>query len=154
MYQFLFRRNDTRHSCLSHTFHLWRINCTPGNCLVDGNCWLDRPVKKFCSRKPDPVCGHHLSILPTLYLPIKSGPGEQPCRYYLWHFSMQGLPAINVTINSRRLLPYVFIFTLRSFSQGGLLFSVALSLSDYIGGPVFTRCIALCCPDFPYIHPS
>jgi hypothetical protein len=28
----------------------------------------------------------------------------------MWHFSMQGLPAINVTIKSRRLLPYVFTF--------------------------------------------
>ena len=43
--------------------------------------------------------------LPTLYL------GRAVLkRYYTWHFSMQGLPANDVTIKSRRLLPYVFTF--------------------------------------------
>ena len=28
-----------------------------------------------------------------------------------WHFSMQGLPANDVTIKSRELLPHVFIFS-------------------------------------------
>jgi hypothetical protein len=38
---------------------------------------------------------------------------------------MQGLPSIDITIKSRRLLPYVFTFTRRQ------LFSVALSVSVF-----------------------
>jgi hypothetical protein len=45
----------------------------------------------------------------------------------MWHFSMQGLPAIDVTINGRELLPHVF--TLIRQQVGGQLFSAALSLS-------------------------
>ena len=40
--------------------------------------------------------------------------------YYTWHFSMQGLPANDVTVISRGLLPHVFNLALRSFSEGGL----------------------------------
>lgn len=56
----------------------------------------------------------------------------------MWHFSMQGLPAVDVATNGRGLLPRVFIFTRRSpgedgfprsLGEGGLLFSVALSLT-------------------------
>jgi hypothetical protein len=44
--------------------------------------------------------------LPTLYL-------ERAVlkRYYMWHFSMQGLPANNVAIKSCELLPHIFTFT-------------------------------------------
>jgi hypothetical protein len=65
--------------------------------------------------------GYHLSV-PTLTCWDQSA-YPVPCpnrrsgleravlqRYYTWHFSMQGLPANNVTIISRRLLPYVFTF--------------------------------------------
>jgi hypothetical protein len=58
--------------------------------------------------------------LPTLYL------GRAVLkRYYTWHFSMQGLPACDVTIKSCGLLPH--IFTLIS-PKAGQLFSVALSV--------------------------
>ena len=53
-------------------------------------------------------------------------------RSYMWHFSMQGLPSIDVTINSRRLLPYVFTFTRRQ------LFSVALSVPAWGETRLFT----------------
>jgi hypothetical protein len=53
--------------------------------------------------------------LPTLYL------GRATLkRYYTWHFSMQGLPSNNVTIKCRELLPRVFTFTCRNFSEGWL----------------------------------
>lgn len=98
--------------------------------------------------------------------------------YYTWHFSMQGLPANDVTVISRGLLPHVFNLALRSFSEGGLAlwqFSLkacllAISLSDYphpqklhqavifcgtlslsFNRPAVHRCIALCCPDFPHL---
>ena len=32
-------------------------------------------------------------------------------RWYTWHFSTQGLPAVAITSNSRGLLPHVFILT-------------------------------------------
>ena len=72
---------------------------------------------------------YHLSVLnitvginlPTLYL------GRAALkRYYMWHFSMQGLPANNVTIISRELLPHVFTFI--STLLWRQLFSVALSV--------------------------
>ena len=66
--------------------------------------------------------------------------------YYMWHFSMQGLPTNDVAINSRGLLPHVF--TLIPL-VAGRLFSVALSLPGKPGAPLITGCIALCCPDFP-----
>lgn len=47
----------------------------------------------------------------------------------MWHFSMQGLPAVAVTSNGRGLLPHIFTFTRHSLGEGGQLFSVALSLS-------------------------
>ena len=33
-------------------------------------------------------------------------------RWYIWHFSTQGLPDINIPVNSRELLPHVFTFSL------------------------------------------
>jgi hypothetical protein len=42
---------------------------------------------------------------------------------------MQGLPANDVAIISRELLPHVFTLARRSFSEGGQLFSVALSVN-------------------------
>jgi hypothetical protein len=55
--------------------------------------------------------------LPTLYPSAKGGIGRAALRgYYTWHFSMQGLPAIDVATNSRELLPHVFSLTC-SFSQ-------------------------------------
>jgi hypothetical protein len=96
-------------------------------------------VKKATSRKPDSVsptealakvgCGYHLSV-PAVTCrnqaaypaPCPGNPGLGRAvlkRYYMWHFSMQGLPANNVTIKSRRLLPYVFTLALHSLGEGG-----------------------------------
>ena len=69
-------------------------------------------IKKLQAGKPDSVGGLSF-ICSCSYLRDSSC---LPCtldepplkRYYMWHFSMQGLPAIDVTIKSRRLLPYVF----------------------------------------------
>ena len=63
----------------------------------------------------------------------------------MWHFSMQGLPAMNVAIQSRELLPHVF--TLISPRRDGnflwhCLFPPKQDLAIH-------QCIALCCPDFP-----
>lgn len=59
--------------------------------------------------------------LPTLYrVRLSADLGRAVLRrYYMWHFSMQGLPANDVTIKSRRLLPYVFTIALRSLGEGG-----------------------------------
>lgn len=49
----------------------------------------------------------------------------------MWHFSMQGLPANDVTIKSRGLLPHIFSLT-PTLSQRRVrrqLFSVALSVT-------------------------
>lgn len=68
---------------------------------------------------------------------------------YTWHFSTQGLPFFSITEKNRGLLPHIFTITRRSFSEGGLLFSVALSVSRQGVNPALHRCDALCCPDFP-----
>ena len=49
-------------------------------------------------------------------------------RRYMWHFSMQGLPAPSVTGRGRGLLPHVFNLTLPFLRRVGQLFSVALSV--------------------------
>ena len=50
--------------------------------------------------------------LPTLSRSRLSGIERAALRRdYTWHFSMQGLPANDVTIKSRELLPHVFIFS-------------------------------------------
>lgn len=78
------------------------------------------------------------SCLPCTMLP-RGRLGRAALRwYYMWHFSMQGLPAIDVTTNGRGLLPRVFIFTLAK--SPGQLFSVALSLIQH------RCCMAGCSP--------
>ena len=78
-------------------------------------------------------------------------------RYYTWHFSMQGLPANDVTIKSCGLLPHIFNLTptlsWRRGSKGSyflwhsLLFQ--LTFQHWLKYPAIHRCIALYCPDFP-----
>jgi len=77
--------------------------------------------------KPDSVSnkseGYHLSVPPITQRDQSAYPvpcanwkrrpaDEQPLSkiegYYTWHFSMQGLPANDITIISRELLPHVF----------------------------------------------
>jgi len=93
--------------------------------------------------------------LPTLQWPANDGVGRAALNHwYMWHFSMQGLPPCNVTITSRELLPHVFTLTacFRSAEggpktgRGNFLWHCLLSNSGY---PAIHRCIALCCPDFP-----
>jgi len=55
-------------------------------------------------------------------------------RWFMWHFSMQGLPANNVTIISRELLPHVFNLT-PAFSTSG-------------EGEAVIFCGTVCCPVF------
>jgi hypothetical protein len=75
-------------------------------------------IKKLQADKPDSVVGYHLSV-PQITLRDQSAyPGScLPAgrleravlnRSYTWHFSMQGLPAIDVTIKSCELLPHIF----------------------------------------------
>ena len=70
----------------------------------------------------------------------------------MWHFSMQGLPANNVTIKCRELLPHVFTFAPTFYSRDSyflwhfLLQTLRQTQCPY---PALHRCIALCCPDFP-----
>jgi len=78
--------------------------------------------KKLQAGKPDSVVGYHLSVPAVTRgtqaaYPVTCTAEAELGRavlegYYMWHFSMQGLPANDVTIKSRRLLPYVFTFTL------------------------------------------
>ena len=82
--------------------------------------------------------------------------------WFMWHFSMQGLPAIDVATNSRELLPHVFTFYLRSkkFPPCCCLIPATRDSGNYFlwhcllslfspGHPALHRCITLCCPDFP-----
>ena len=70
----------------------------------------------------------------------------------MWHFNMQGLPAYDVTIKSRELLPHVFNLT-PTLSEGEREGSYFLWHCLFAGfetsDPAIHRCIALCCPDFP-----
>jgi hypothetical protein len=97
--------------------------------------------------KPDPVpdCDRVAIIylsrqlltgihLPTLYrVSLSADLGRAALkRYYMWHFSMQGLPANDVTIISRGLLPHIFILAVvfvntRTRRRS---FSVALSVTS------------------------
>lgn len=69
----------------------------------------------------------------------------------MWHFSIQGLPAITITSNSRGLLPHVF--TLIPLLTGQL-FSVALSVPGILqpgpgSSPVHLLCaVRTFLPDF------
>jgi hypothetical protein len=83
--------------------------------------------------------GYHLSamiITDHLCLPTLDLGRAVLKRSYTWHFSMQGLPANNVTIKCRELLPHVFTLPLLLPSPqsgeglGVRLFSVALSVTD------------------------
>lgn len=72
--------------------------------------------------------------------PVKNGTRtSRPQRYYTWHFSLQGLPAIDVTIKSCGLLPHIFTLSSQTpFPQSGKgtgtwLFSVALSVPACAG---------------------
>ena len=108
--------------------------------------------------------GYHLSVLNItvgINLPTHQHRTSRPYpawreRWPMWHFSMQGLPANNVAIICRELLPHVFNLTpALSKEEGRQLFSVALSVSLWLvsprttANPALHRCIALCCPDFP-----
>jgi hypothetical protein len=71
-------------------------------------------------------CPEDSSCLPCTMPARRQSRAGRPQWYYMWHFSMQGLPAVDVTINGRGLLPRVF--TLTPSMKPEQLFSVALSL--------------------------
>src|SRR5690349_15239271 len=141
MYQFLFRRNDPGCCGLSHTIDLWRINGAPGHCLVDGT---RRIYREFYELKS---CGSISRILSRtiIYLSAALLPGSicLPTPVYhryiseqlnpgsMWHFSMQGLPASDVTITSCELLPHIFTLTIECKANDGcyFLWHYLLSLS-------------------------
>ena len=117
-----------------------------------------KPVSRILSCLPKPkrrqVLGYHLSVPLITYRDQAAYP--VPClpqgrlgraalkRYYMWHFSMQGLPANDVTIKGCELLPHIFTFT----PCGVVIFCGTIS-PRLRRGPAIHRCIALCCPDFP-----
>ncbi len=68
-------------------------------------------------------------------------------RSYTWHFSTQGLPACTVASTSRGLLPHIFTFTLFLRTVGSNFLWHCLVL--FSKKPAVSRCVALCCPDFP-----
>ena len=158
MYQFLFWRNDIRYCCLQHEIHHWRIDGAFRNCMVDGvgrSYWklhIQIRKKSLQTCKPDPVYAIiYLSRqllaginLPTLYLGRAAFK-----RYYTWHFSMQGLPANDVTIKSCELLPHIFILTVFVKTQTLAVIFCGTICSRQRRDPAIHRCIALYCPDFP-----
>ena len=93
--------------------------------------------------------GYHLSVPPITQwnqaaYPVscsdKSGLGRAVLqRYYMWHFSMQGLPVNNVAIKNCELLPH--IFTLSSLSPP------LHKLESGLGGEVIF-CGTFCCIGF------
>jgi hypothetical protein len=66
-------------------------------------------------------------------------------RRYTWHFSMQGLPAPAITCRRRGLLPHIFTL-IRQLTDSYFLWHSLLACARH---PAVSRCIALCCPDFP-----
>jgi len=73
--------------------------------------------------------------------------------WYTWHFSMQGLPVPTVTSWDRELLPHVFTITRSAFAEAmadkAVIFCGPVCFPHCCGSPAVSRCIALCCPDFP-----
>ena len=69
--------------------------------------------------KPDPVSAVWRTVIIYLSSTLLLGSICLPSiieravlrRWFMWHFSMQGLPAEGVTIISRELLPHVFTFS-------------------------------------------
>jgi hypothetical protein len=68
-------------------------------------------------------------------------------RSYTWHFSTQGLPAAPVARSNRGLLPHIFTLTYCASTKGG--YFLWHCLVPFKRKPAVSRCVALCCPDFP-----
>ena len=110
--------------------------------------------------------GYHLSVPMVTHrdqaaYPVscsdKSGLGRAVLqRYYMWHFSMQGLPVNNVTIKNCELLPHIFNLTptLSTSGEGEGSYFLWHFLLRWPSPkhPALHRCIALCCPDFPPLN--
>src|SRR5215217_6788740 len=162
MYFLVFRRTYFRCDYNANTQHLGWIDGAFRYCLADGTFWIFRsllflkahavPLKeKNCKPVSRILYSFGAAIIylgcallhTSICLPWIIGRAALN-RSYTWHFSTQGLPAIAVTTNCRRLLPYVFTLTRRQ------LFSVALSRSFCKEVPPLAGYVALCCPDFPY----
>ena len=109
--------------------------------------------------------GYHLSgccITATILLPtLPVIPQKRKCKRaaynalrhtgFTWHCSTQGLPLITITCNYRELLPHVFTL-IRQTADGNFLWHyLPGSLIIAAPGPAINRCVALYCPDFPFI---
>ncbi len=71
---------------------------------------------------------------------------------FTWHCSTQGLPLITITCNYRELLPHVFTL-IRQTADGNFLWHyLPGSLIIAAPGPAINRCVALYCPDFPFVR--
>jgi hypothetical protein len=130
MCEFLVWRFIAGHCFLSYAVHLWRIDGAPGYCLAYGirriswellqfrvniNKKSYRPVSRILSG------GYHLSVRRSGSICLPSNVPSHQRRdeigraalnhWFMWHFSMQGLPACNVAITGRELLPHVFTLT-------------------------------------------
>jgi hypothetical protein len=66
---------------------------------------------------------------------------------YTWHYSTQGLPVQYITVTNCELLPHIFTLT-PMVNQGGN-FLWHLLFPNQVEDPAVSRCVALCCPDFP-----
>jgi hypothetical protein len=118
--------------------------------------------KKLPTCKPDPVPAVRQAVIIYLVATLlqqssclPSGIGRAALkRRYMWHFSMQGLPAPSVTWRGRGLLPRVFNLTppfgcTCAKQKGRGSYFLWHYLLTPKRPPVLSRCIALCCPDFP-----
>jgi hypothetical protein len=104
--------------------------------------------------KPDPVSANWRMVIIYLSTTLLLGSICLPSiieravlrRWFMWHFSMQGLPAEDVTSISRELLPHVF-----TFSPCGVVIFCGTVCCQGLSPrhPALHRCIALRCPDFP-----
>lgn len=103
---------------------IWKKNCRMITTITRQNKCC-KPVSRilFSSMKAERLsficpeaCATGSICLPCI-LPAEAGIERAALEgYYTWHFSMQGLPAVDVATNSRELLPHVFSLT-GSFSQ-------------------------------------
>ncbi len=73
-------------------------------------------------------------------------------RWYIWHFSTQGLPEVDVTIQLPwALTPRFQLYHCCCQQVGSNFLWHFLVLFKEV--PQLAGCVALCCPDFPYNPP-
>ena len=142
-------------NCFLSAFIFWEYVRHP---LCQLRCQMPFEVsdtKKLQAGKPDSVVGYHLSAPMVTHRDQSAYP--VPWASSPQSGTIRGISACKVY--PQLMLPSKAVGSYPTFSPSPLpspqvervkqLFSVALSVSDKSEPPIFSGCIALCCPDFP-----